>query len=144
MKSLIIIFGALLMIIATPAFFTHVDDVLTDDETNSFTSVTTAAGVTSANVTLANAVYNDNVQQVDSVTSDNTDDAPTAYTYNSVSHVLLVSGLNANDTRTLTVDYSIDNTTLDSGMAIFWTVLRWFWIFVIIGMCGGAVYAFFD
>lgn len=144
MKSLLIIFGALLMIIATPAFFTHVDNVLTDEESNSFTAVTTAAGVTSANVTLATAVYNDNVQQVGDITSDNEDDSPSAYAYNSVSKLLTVSGLNANDTRTLTADYYIENATLDSGISIFWTVLRWFWVFLIIGMSGGAIYAFFD
>lgn len=132
------------MVIATPAFFTHVDDVLTDDETNAFTSVTTAAGVTSANVTLSSAVYNDVVAQVGDITSDNEDDTPTAYSYNSVSQVLLVSGLNPNDTRSLSVDYSIDNESLDSGIAIFWTLLRWFWVFCIIGMAGGAIYAFFD
>lgn len=144
MKSLIIIFGALLLIIATPFVFTAIDDAITQEYTQSISGVTTGAGAYSANVTLGRAVYNDETQSISDITSNTSSDTPTAASYNSVSQVLEVSGLDQSVTRTLSVAFSIDSTTLAAGAAAFLTLLRWFWAFLILGTIGGAIYAFFD
>lgn len=144
MKSLIIAFGAILLIIATPFIFTAIDDGLTQETTQSIAGVTTGAGVYSANVTLSRSIYNDDTTSVSGISSNLSADSPTAADYNSVSRNLEVSGLDASGTRTLTVEFMISSTTLPSGSTAFLTLARWFWIFAITGMLAGAIYAFFD
>lgn len=144
MKSLIIIFGALLLIIATPSVFIAIDSAITQDYTQSIAGVSTGAGIYAANVTLGRSIYNNDTTSVSSITSNESADSPTASSYNSVSKALEVSGLDASTTRTLSVEYDIDSSVLSTGQVTFYTLLRWFWVFIIIGMCGGAVYAFFD
>ena len=140
MKSLLIVFGVLLLIIGTPFVFEAIDDGITETASQSFAGIT---GTDNASVILSRAVYNDDVQSVTGVTSNETADTPSAYSFNSVSKSLLVTGL-VTSPRTLTVEFMIDSTTLPDGVATFLTLLRWFWIFIIIGMAGGAIYAFFD
>jgi len=140
LKSLLIVFGVLLLIIGTPFVFEAIDDGITETASQSFAGIT---GTDNASVILSRAVYNDDVQSVTGVTSNETADTPSAYSFNSVSKSLLVTGL-VTSPRTLTVEFMIDSTTLPDGVAIFLTLLRWFWIFIIIGMAGGAIYAFFD
>lgn len=144
MKSLMIVFGAILLIIATPFIFAAIDDAITQEYTQSIAGVSTSAGVYSANATLGRGVYSDDARSVLDISSNVTSDTPSAATYNSVSRVLTVSGLAQSQTRTLTVEFMIDSTTLPAGVATFLTLLRWFWVFIIIGMAGGAIYAFFD
>ena len=129
-----------MLLIATPMVFTAIDDAITESTSNSFASV---SGSDNASVVLGTSLYNDNVQSVLGVTSNSTLDTPTAYTYNSVSKALVVSGLGS-VTRTLTVEYMIDSTTLPDGAVLFLTLLRWFWPLVIVGMTCGSIYAFFD
>lgn len=144
MKSLIIVFGAILLIIATPFVFTALDDALTQEYIQSFAGVDTGAGVNTANFTLGRSLYNDDTTSVSSVSSNITPDTPSAASYNSVSKLLVVSGLEESQSRTLTVEFMIDSTTLPSGASAILTLTRWFWIFTILGMIGGAIYAFFD
>ena len=144
MKSLMIVFGALLLIIATPFVFTAIDDAITQEYTQSVAGLVTGAGEYTSNCTLGRSVYNDDTESVLSITSNVTADTPTAASYNSVSRLLTVSGLDQNSTRTLSVEFMIDSTTLPAGGAAFLTLIRWFWVFIIIGMVGGAIYAFFD
>lgn len=80
-------------------------DFRTDEVDETF-AVTTAAGVTTANVTLDNELWNDGVAFA-SATSNSTGDSPTIDTYASATQVLTVGGLAANTTRTLTVTYDI-------------------------------------
>lgn len=144
MKSLIIIFGALLLIIATPFVFTAIDDAITQEYTQSISGVTTGAGTYSTNVTMGRSIYNDDSESVSGITSNVSSDTPTASSYNSVSKALEVSGLDASQIRTLTIDFQIDSTVLPTGAVAFLTLLRWFWIFTIVGTISGAIYAFFD
>lgn len=144
MKSLIIIFGCLLLIIAAPYVFIAIDSSITEDYEQSISGVATAAGVYSANTTICRDLYNDDSVAISTITSNVTDDSPTAAAYNSVSRVVLVTGLTANTTRTLTFDFMIDSTTLNTGAAVFIGLLRWFYVFMVIGMAGGSIYAFFD
>jgi len=144
LKSLIIIFGALLLIIATPFVFTAIDNSITDEYTQSFAGVATGGATYIEDVTLGRAMYNDDTSSVSSISSNDTDDSPTADSYNSVSRVLTVSGLDASTTRTLTIVFMIDSPTLPTGAASFLALFRWFFVFIVIGMAGGAIYAFFD
>lgn len=75
----------------------------TEDTTQSYI-VATGAGVTTANVTLSLELYNDEVTEVISVTSNETE-TPIASSYDDATQKLLIAALNANDSRTLTVNY---------------------------------------
>jgi len=68
-------------------------------------SVTTAAAVTSANVTLTADLFQDDTAEVTGITSNVTMDAPVASTYVSATKVLLVGGLTAGADHTLTITY---------------------------------------
>jgi hypothetical protein len=144
MKSLIIIFATLMLVIATPFVFIAIDNSITQEQTQSISGVTTAAGVFSQNVTLGRAIYNNDTQSIETITSNITADTPTASTYNKVSRALEVSGLEESQTRTLTVVFTIEHTTMPAIALTILPLLRWFWIFLILGMAGGAIYAFFD
>lgn len=75
----------------------------TDDVTQSYV-VATGAGVTTANVTLSLPLYNDEVTEVISVSSNETE-VPIATSYDDATQNLLISALNAATGRTLTVNY---------------------------------------
>lgn len=144
MKSLIIIFCSILLIVALPFIFAAIDDGITSDISESHSAVSTAAAVTTANVTLGQTLYNGVTTSVQSVSSNISGDSPTAYSYNTVSKVLLVSGLAASSNRTLTVNYWIESNTLPTGFGAFLVLLRWFFVLAITGTIIGAIYAFFD
>lgn len=143
MKSLIIIFGAMLLIIATPFVFTAITDAITQEYTQTISGIVTG-DLYAANATLGRAIYNNDTSSVVSIASNHTADSPTASAYNLTTRALEVSGLSANTTRSLTVVYDITSTIIPGGSALVIGLLRWFWVFVIIGLCGGAIYAFFD
>jgi len=140
-KSLLIVFGITLLIIATPFIFEAIDDSITETATQAFAE---NSDTDNATVVLSRDAWNDDVQSITGVSSNQSDDSPTAYSYNSVSRAVVVTGLASAVPRTLTVEFSIDSTSLPAGIAEFLTILRWFWLFIIIGMAGGAIYAFFD
>lgn len=144
MKSLLVVFGAILLIIALPAFFQATHDAEIQAYTETFAGITTGAGVYSSNTTLSEDLYDDNVISVLSISSNSTNDSPSATTYNSVNRLLSFGGLADNLTRTLSVEYEIDSTLLPTGAGVFLTVVNWFYVFTIIGMIAGAIYAFFD
>jgi hypothetical protein len=103
----------------------------TTDSTETF-AVTTAAGVTSANVTLGHDLYQAALSEVISVSS-NITETPAATTYVEASKRLTVSALNANDTRTLTVRYYAEtDDTVMRALGPFLSVL-------IFGGAAGAV-----
>lgn len=144
MKSLVIVFGAVILIIMIPILFDSIHDARVDDYTQNVAGVTTAAGVYSANVTLSQSLWGDSVSFVDSLSSNITPDSPTADSYNSVSGVLLVGGLDAGHLRTLSITYEIDSAVLSehTGASTFLALFFWFVIFLIMGVVGGAIYAF--
>lgn len=144
MKSLFIVYAAIFMIIAIPFVFSEIDEALTEETTQNFAGVTTAAGIYAANVTLGEALWNNSRTSVSSVSSNLSGyDTPSTSYYNTVSHALEVSGLDASQTRTLSVDFKIDSTTLPSGFATFLVLFRWWYLFMGLGTAGGAIYAFF-
>lgn len=133
----------MLLIIVMPFVFTAIDDAVTETATNSFANIPVGSG--NATVTLSRAIYNNDVQSIIGVASSEDADAPAAFTFNSVSKALLVTGLAATGNRTLSVEFQIDSTTLPTGGgAIYATLIRWFLIFTVVGTIIGAIYAFFD
>ena len=141
MKSLVIVFCAVLLIIATPTVFDTLNDARTDTTSESFQGLTSANSTT--NVTLGQTLYEDAIVEVASISSNQSLDTPTAYSYNTVSRILTVTGLaEAGLTRTLVVNYNIASASLPSTMGAFFTILYWIWILIILGLCGGAIYAF--
>lgn len=143
MKSLFIVFVTLFFIIAMPWVFDLIRDTRTDQLEQSFAGVTTGAGAYSANVTLSDSLSDSHVIAVSDITSNVTSDTPSAYTYNSVSKVLTVSGLNDSHTRTLVITYDIENASLNPGIIVFCEIFPWFYFLLVIGLTCGAVYAFF-
>ena len=111
-KALLIMFGVMFMIIVMPFLINGIHDARTDTFEESFASTTTAAGVVSANVSLSYNLFADAAANVNSVSSNITSDSPSASTYNTVGDILLVTGLTASQTRTLTVNYDIASVTL--------------------------------
>lgn len=144
MKSLIIIFGALLMIICLPAFFISTHNARVQDYTQTFAGVDTAAGVNSANITLSSAIYDNNVLSISSVTSNNSNDSPSAANWTTTSRLLRVSGLDDDSERTLTVIADVESTYIPAGSSFFFGLSGWFIMFSIIAFTGAAIYAFFD
>lgn len=142
MKSLFVIFGTLLLVFCLPIFLDGSRDAQTEDYTLTFADVETAAGVNSANVTLTQDIYDDNVLSVTAISSNETGDTPSAASYDSTSRRLTVNGLAANDTRTLSCSLVVDSSVLPTGASGFFSLFNWFYMFVILGSFGGAIYAF--
>jgi hypothetical protein len=126
------------MLMATPFVFDGITAAQTDTISQNFNTVT---GATSVNITLGQALYSDTIASVVEISSNDTADSPTAYSYNSVSRILTVSGLDAGP-RTLAVEFRTDDATLPAYGAGFLGILRWFWILLMIGFTGAAIYAF--
>lgn len=145
MKSLIIIFAATMLIIATPYVFQSIRGGVTEDYSQSVAGVSTLTGQHTANITLGRAIFSNDTASVTGITSNVSSDTPTAYSYNSVSRQLEISGLADGATRTVVASFLIGSTILPSGSgSLLLTLLTWFWIFLILGTVGGAIYAFFD
>jgi len=94
------------------AFATPINDGIkgwrTVDTTENY-AVTTAAGVTTANVTLTSELYRDNITEVISVSSNESGETPVATSYAEATDYVLISALDASQTRTLTVNYYADS-----------------------------------
>ncbi len=145
MRSLVIVFAALLLIIVLPFVFQGIDGAITQSTSQAISGVTTGAGIYSANITLGRGIYNNDTTSITGIASDVTADVATTSAWNSVSKVLEVSGLDESQTRILTIDFMIDSSTLPDGAAlILSTLTRWLFIFAIPGALIGAIYAFFQ
>ena len=113
----------------------------TNERSDSFLAVTTGVGVTSANVTLLKAIYDNDTGTI--VYTSSIAEAPAVSTYNTTSRQLLTTGLTANTSRTLTVQYDI--TSL-SGLTSFDTILNYMpflWYILIVAFTIAALAAVF-
>lgn len=114
-----VIIGVLCIFLLLGAFSKPIIDGIkgwrTNDTTQSF-AVDTAAAVTTANVTLAYDLYQAAVPEVISIISTLGTDSPSSTTYTEATKVLLVSGLIAAESRTLTINYYAE--TDDSVMRV--------------------------
>jgi hypothetical protein len=144
MKSMVIIvFGVMMIIMSLSSIFGSIDDARANDYSQTVSGVATGAGVYAANVSLGQGVYGDTVGAIKSISSNQSSDSPSAYSFNSVSNVVWVAGLDAGLTRTLDVEFKIDDPNLEAGQSGFLTLFRWFYLFIGIGLTVGAIYNFF-
>ena len=113
-----VVVGVIMIMIAFimfPLITDSTHDVQTDPQTDAFAAVVTGVGVTDADVVLTEDAWQDDAGRV-TVTSDNVLDTPVSNTYTPATNTLNVTGLNASDTRTLTVVYDYDATTDFTGL----------------------------
>jgi hypothetical protein len=144
LKSLFICLIVFFFLLGIPWFFDAIDNARTDDYQLSFAGVTTGAGEYTSNVTLTSSLYYGAVAFVSEISSNLTSyDTPSAASYNTVSHLLTVNGLGESAARTLVIDYKIPSVSLPDFMPVILVAFRWLYIFVILGLEGSAMYAFF-
>ncbi|MDD5511755.1 MAG: hypothetical protein PHI12_13230, partial [Dehalococcoidales bacterium] len=143
MKSVFLIFCSLFLMFATPKVFSLIDDARTDEYTETFAGISTAAGVYSANFTLAEPLYYNSLVFVEEISSNATTDVPSAASYNTVSRLLTVNGLDQSLTRTLSVTFLIESATIEDFMLAVLSLLRWFYLFLLLGTAAGSIYCFF-
>lgn len=112
--SKILLIGIALLVIIVAFFFlpdlmisTH--QALTDEDTIT-ANITTGVDTTTGIVNLTETLWDDNLGSVTSLTSTLGADTPAAQSYDSTNNRLTVSGLQANQTRVLTVIHEYDAT----------------------------------
>jgi len=111
-KWFVSIICVIILAISVPFFIDSCTSFQTDDYEYTESAVATAVGVTTANVTLPIALFDAKLTNVNSVSSNLTgEDSVTATLYNSSTYVLTVSGLIADSSRSITVDYKVDDLT---------------------------------
>ena len=120
-------------------FSEGVYDFQTDLQEDSLTS-TTAVGATSDNLTLSEAIYEDDTTTL-SVTSDDSTDVPVLAAYDSTTQSVNITGLTANATRTLEIDYDIDALPGWSGIDTLVSRLNLFWLIGIVGFIPASLIA---
>jgi len=140
------VFYALLIVVAAVFLWmipasSAIYDFRTDLREDTFTSAT-GLGVTSANVTLQKPVYDDDTETID-ITSDLATDTPAYSSYNATSRQLLISGLTANTTRTLTVTYDIDVLVGYDAINTLVDRFPFIWILIIVAFPVAALLAMF-
>lgn len=106
MKAVFAVLGVILILGMFGVAMTGIDDARTSERTDAFAAVVTGGGITTADVELVADPYDDDILQVESITSDNVLDAPLPDAYVTATNLLTVRGLAAADTRTLTVVYN--------------------------------------
>ena len=128
------IFYAFLVIVAATLLFmlpitTMVYDFRTDIREDTFT-VTTAAGVTSANVTLLKTIYDNDTATISYLSSK--PEVPVFTSYNTTSRQLLTGNLTALTTRTLYVSYDTDALTGYTALDTLLDRVPFIWLLIII------------
>ncbi len=119
------IFGVILLFNFMPNLTDATHDLSTDASSQVLVGVATGVGVTEADVVLTSDPYKDRTTSVISFASSNVLDVGPilAATYTTATNTLHVTGLIANDTRDLTVNYSVaaldDFTMMDT--VVGWT-----------------------
>lgn len=98
-----------------------VDETASDSYSEPF-SVTTGGGVTTTNETLSYASYYDDLTGI-SAASDNIADTPVVMTYDSTTDEVGIAGLQASDSRILTVTYLREAGTQFYGFGSFMRLL---------------------
>jgi len=146
LKGVFILLGALLLIILSPFAISSVHDARVTTYEESFTSISTAAGVTSTNLTLSLDLFADSISNITSETSNITGDVPSSSNYTSAINRLTVGGLLASNTRTLVIEYEIANPDLAEdipSMDAILLVVIFLYFIMILGLIAGAIWSYF-
>jgi hypothetical protein len=104
----------LVLAMTLPAVGPAVKAFRTDVVSQSFT-VATAGGETSANVSLSKPLWDASVIEITALSSNTTDDAPVASSYNGTGQLLQITGLAVDTSRTLSVSYRTGGLTDYAG-----------------------------
>ncbi len=140
MKHITVILGAVLVILLMAAMLSGLTSFRSTSVTDLFNN-TTGVAETTANLTLTQPILDGDRLNVTVLSSNITSDAPIAYTYQSATNILNVSGLAASDARRLTVTYRVGSLTAFPGVDIaakFWP------LFIVVGVIGVVVGAIVD
>lgn len=108
MKVALTVIGVIIVLAMFGTMLGGINAAETDERTDVFAAVVTGLGETTADVILVADIFDNNILNVTSITSDNVLDAPLPDTYVEGTNTLTVRGLNANDTRGLTIVYEYD------------------------------------
>ncbi len=138
-KGILALFGATLIILLMVSTLSGITEFRSDSSTAYYDN-TTVAGQTSANVTLVLGVLDDELGNVTSISSNITTDAPLSYLYTAATKYLLVTGLDDDNTRRLTVIYRYPALSNYTGVDL---VAKWWPLFLVFGVIGVVVAAIF-
>jgi hypothetical protein len=138
MKSLAMIFGAIMLCFLLPTTAAGINDFRARDYVEPHIVVT--ASETSKDIVLTQALFSSATANV-IITSNNTNDAPVPFSYVSATKTLTIAGLSANESHNLSITYKIDNLTDDFGASLGSKILLTVLILGIFGLIGGAVYS---
>ena len=92
-----------------PSIINAFQDTIVEPATE-YGNITTGAGETTGNMTLANNLYYDRITSVTSLSSDHGPDSPAAYSWDTSTDTLTISGLATSQSRTITCIYNYDDT----------------------------------
>lgn len=140
-----IFYSLLLMVSAVVLFFLPVTAAIYDFRTDVKEDkiiASTGVGEATANVTLFKTIYNADTSTL-SIYSNNSTDTPLFSAYNAATKTLLISGLTANTTRTLTISYDYDVLAASTALSNFLDKLSWIWMVCVIGFVPAALVAIF-
>ena len=119
---------------ATSTVLEHTSDYMEAD------SATTGLGETTADIVLTYDLYEAGVGNVESITSTEATDTPTADSYVEATKTLTVGGLTAEKTRTLTTTYESEAMNIYTGLGSITKVAP---LIVFIGLLAGGGYGLF-
>lgn len=108
MKVAMTIIGVIIILLLFGTMIGGITEAQTDERTDTFISTTAPAEITD-DVVLVADLFDGDLTNVVSITSNNEDDAPLPDAYVAGSQTLTVRGLADDDTRTLTVVYRYDD-----------------------------------
>lgn len=140
------VFKAFLVVLASVILFLlpltkAMYDLKTDRQEDNF-SVSTAAGITSSNITLSESIYEDDTTTIE-LLSDLSSDSPAWSAYAVGSHSVNVTGLTDNATRALSVYYDVDALEGWDAIVALADKMAWIWMLIIIAFAPAAVAAIF-
>lgn len=138
MKPVTLLLGAVVIILMMSAVLTAVDAFRMTEYEESHVAAT-GANVTSYGVTLSQELFSDKTYNA-VITSNVTADAPIPSSYVSSTQVLTVTGLEASETRLLTITYQIDSLEDYFGASLGARVWPLMLVLGVIGVIVGAVY----
>ena len=138
MKPVTLLLGAVVIILMMAAVLTAVNDFRMTEYEESHVA-TTGGAETTYDVTLSQELFSDETYNA-VVTSNVTADAPIPSSYASATQILTVTGLEASETRLLTITYQIDSLEDYFGASLGARVWPLMLVLGVIGVIVGAVY----
>lgn len=140
MKVIMMIVGVILGLIFIGSLMPDaINSVITESYSENYETVT-GVGETSAVETLSYANYFEDLTDM-SVTSDNEDDSPAITDYDETDYDTTVSGLNANDSRILTITYAREANQQFTGVSQLLRLLPFLLIIGLVGVCLWGLYS---